>query len=131
MGYNCGFPYLVLKCTTFLIWFNIHAALSMSQTSDTGKDFHFFLRLVEESGGFSALLRNLGSASCLTQISCLHSSSTGLRQRRAGWEGDPIAMTADVCISCGQTHRTRPLDRWVAVGSREVERGLRVIKRSK
>lgn len=121
-----------LKRTTFLILFNIHAALSVSQTSDTGTDFHFFLWLVEESGGFSALLRNLSGASCLTQISCLHSSSTGLRRRRGGgWEGDPIAMTTDVCISCGQTHRPRPLDRRVAAGRREVERGLRVIKRSK
>ncbi len=86
---------------------------------------------------FFALLRNLSGASCLTQISGLHrsssssSSSTGLRQRRGTWEGDPTAMTTDVCISCGQTHNPHPLDRRVAVGWREVERGLWVIKRSK
>lgn len=132
------FSLLILQHITFLILFNIHAALSMESVPDIRQRDRFpFLSL---AGGricsFSALLRNLSGASCLTQISCLH-SSRGLRWRRRGWEGgrepegDPISMTTDVCISCGLTHHTRPLDQWVAVGRSEVERGLRVIKRSK
>lgn len=83
--YNCGilFSFSNTQHSRYRLIFMQLCQWTVSQTSDSGTDFHFFLWLVKESVRFSAPLRNLSGASCLTQISCLH-SSRGEEERRRG-----------------------------------------------